>query len=160
MIDASINGMQVTSRGLGSFISGWMKESSLDIGHFAPGTTFNVKASAKGPMNRLQVNADINSATGSLRGNLRLDNAVAKGRPIGLSGTIGTKDLDIGKIVGTGLVGPVTLNAGIRSSLGSEGKPARATIDSLSISRLHLYGYDYSRISGEGVLSADRKSVV
>ena len=155
MIDASINGMQVTSRGLGNFISGWMKEGSLDIGHFAPGTAFNVKARAKGPMNRLHVNADINSAIGSLRGNLRLDNAVAKGRPIGLSGTIGTKDLDIGKIVGTGLVGPVTLNAGIRSSLGSEGKPARATIDSLSISRLHLYGYDYSRISGEGVLSAE-----
>ncbi len=80
---------------------------------------------------------------------------MAKGRPIGLSGTIGTKDLDIGKIVGTGLAGPVTLSAGIRSSLGSEGKPARATIDSLSISRLHLYGYDYSRISGEGVLSAE-----
>lgn len=154
MIDASFDGMRMTSRGLGRFVSCWMKEGSLEIGKFAPGTVFGMKADAKGLLNRLHVKADVKSAIGQFYGNIRVDNAVAKDMPIGLSGKIETGNLDIGKIIGSDLLGPVTMTAGLRSVPDQKGKLSGAVIDSLSIDRLNLYGYDYSRISGEGVLSA------
>ncbi|MDE6148373.1 MAG: translocation/assembly module TamB [Bacteroidales bacterium] len=154
-IDASVTDFRTTSKGLGRFVSNWMKEGKLDLSRFAPGSTFGIKAHARGFLNRLDIDADIKSGTGRLSGDIRMENLVKKGKPIGMSGTLEATDLDIGKIAGTDLIGHVTLRTGIRASIGTGGSGTEAIIDSLNISRLNIYGYDYSRISGEGTLSGD-----
>lgn len=152
-INATVTDFTATSKGLGNFISCWMKEGRLDLSRFAKGSTFRISATARGLLNQLAVNADIRSGSGRLKGSLKMKDLIRKGRPIGMSGLLTTSNLDVGRIAGTDLIGPVTMRTGIRAKFG-EGK-SEAIIDSLSISRLNMYGYDYSRISGEGTLSAD-----
>ena len=76
-IDARINDFKLTSAGLSHFVSEWMREGCLDLGHMAPGTTFKVTAHASGPLNNLAIDTDIRSAIGQVDGNIRLDDLIA-----------------------------------------------------------------------------------
>ena len=154
-IDAKIRNFTVSSKGLGLFVTEWMKEGSLDLSRFAKGTTFRINADAHGLLNNLKINADINSGIGRLHGNIRLDDIIAEDRQIGISGDINTRNLNIGRIIGNDIVGETTLKATAGIRLADGDKPMSASIDSLEIDRLHVYGYDYSQISGSGSLSKD-----
>ena len=58
-IDAKIDKFNMTTEGLGLFLSEWMKDGELDLSRYAKGHTFMVTAKASGLMNRLDINADI-----------------------------------------------------------------------------------------------------
>ena len=151
VIDAGIKDFRLTTKGLGTFVSQWMKDDTLDISRFADGVDFIVDASAKGALNNLSVHAFISSLSGKAEADVTLSNLIRKDAEIGIDGQIGTEDLDFGKIIGTGLIGQTTLRTGIKAEL-SKGFP-NVTIDSLLIDRMHLNGYDYSGIAAVGKLS-------
>ena len=154
-IDASIKDFALTTKGLSSFVTEWMKEGELDLTQYAPGTVFHVTAHAAGPINHMDVVADINSASGRLDADIRLDDILSENEQIGISGTVSTKELDLGSIIGNRILGKSTLTATASLKLAEGDKPMSASIDSLNVSRLHIYGYDYTQISGDGDLTKD-----
>lgn len=154
-IDAKIQNFMVTSSGLSYFVTQWMRKGSLDLGKFAPGTTFSINAHAKGLLDRLDIDADIRSAIGKVNGDIRLENIITEGTQVGISGKVSTEDLNIGKVIGQKIIGETSMRATVAAKLGNDNAPLSAAIDSLSISKLHIHGYDYSKISGSGTLSKD-----
>ena len=154
-IEAKVRNFRMTSAGLSYFVTQWMREGSLDLGKFAPGTTFSINAHAKGLLDRLDIDADIRSAIGKVNGDIRLENIITEGTQVGISGKVSTEDLNIGKVIGQKIIGETSMRATVAAKLGNDNAPLSAAIDSLSISRLHIHGYDYSKISGSGTLSKD-----
>ena len=154
-IDAKIQNFTITSSGLSHFVTQWMRDGSLDLGKFAPGTAFNINAHAKGLLNRLDIDADIRSAIGKVNGDISLEDIITEGTQIGISGKVSTEDLNVGKVIGQKIIGETSMSATVAAKLGNDKAPLSAAIDSLAISKLHIHGYDYSNISGEGTLSKD-----
>ena len=154
-IDARVKDFAVTAKGLGAFVTEWMKDGELDLSGYAPGTKFFVTAHAHGLLDHMDVDANIRSAVGTLESDIRLDNLISTNEQIGISGTVNTKDLDVGKIINNDLLGKVTMTTTAAIKLPDDKAPLSADIDSLDVSRLHIYGYDYSQISGFGDLSKD-----
>ncbi len=154
-IDARIRNFALTSKGLGSFITEWMPDGELDISRFAEGTKFFVTAHAHGLLNKMNVETEITSSIGSLSGKIHLDEIVAQNEQIGISGNISTENLDLGKIIDNDLLGAATLDVRVDAKLPEEDIPMSVAIDSLGIDRLHIYGYDYSQISGHGEFSKE-----
>ncbi len=155
-IEADLKDFSVTSRGVGDFISEWMSEnSSLDISDIAEGTVFHLNATGRGMMNALALDADITSQIGNASASVKLENIVNPGKQIGISGKVQTEDLDLGSIIGTEILGPATLNAGMNAKLGSGKHPSEITIDTLRIDRLQANAYDYSNITAVGKISSN-----
>ena len=154
-IDAKIENFKVTSAGLSHFVSQWMCEGSLDLSDIAKGTTFRINAHAKGPLNNLDINTDIKSAIGQVRGDIRLADIIDQTRQIGISGNVSTENLNIGKIINQDILGETTMKASVQAKLANGEEALSAAIDSLNVSKLHIHGYDYSNISGSGTLSKD-----
>ena len=155
-LDARLDDFRLTTRGLGKFITEWMMgKGSLDLSKFAKGSVFSLNARGKGMMNSLDIDAKITSSIGGADADVRLSNVVSQGRQIGISGTVRTEDLNIGKFIGNELLGPTTLRTSLDARLGTGQKPTEVKIDTLKIDRLHANGYDYSEITAVGNLTAN-----
>lgn len=151
-IDAELDNFHFTSKGLGGFISEWMPREGIDFSDYAKGFIFMLDADARGRMNNLGVKARLSSMIGKARADVSLTNLLASGKPAGISGGIHTEDLDLKAITGKKILGPVSLNAFLDVSLG--GKDATfVRIDTLTVERMHINGYDYSGITATGDLS-------
>lgn len=149
-INASVKGLNFTSEGLSLFLSHWTKDKEIDFSGFAKGIIFMTDARTKGRLNDLDINADISSLIGRLKADVNIENIVAQNKPLRISGTADTENLNIGRIIGKDILGPVSLRTGLQATLS---KPASLKIDSLFVDRLHFYGYDYSGLKAVGLLS-------
>ncbi len=149
-LDIRVNKCNITAEGLGLFLSEWTTGSDIDLSRFAKGHIFMVNAGARGMLNSLDVDADIYSLIGSLKTDMKISGLIAGDTPISLSGTASTKDLDIGRIISSDIIGPVTMSTGLKAELGSS---PSIGIDSLFVDRLHLNKYDYTGIKAIGSLS-------
>ncbi len=151
--DTRINGrvskLTLTSDGLGKFLNEWTKDTKLDLSPYAKGYTFFADAKIKGLLNSMNINASVTSFIGSLNADIRLDNAVDENKPTGIRGTASTQNLDLGKILASDMLGPVTMRTGLEASLGEH---PSVEIDSIFVDRLSLNKYDYSGIMGVGRL--------
>ena len=154
-LTAKLENFRITSDGLGHFITQWMRDGSLDIGDIAKGTEFRLNAKGTGMMNSLKIDASITSQIGKADANVRLDNVVDPGKRIGISGKVSTEDLDIGRILDSKLLGPVTLKSTLSTKIGSKDEPTDMKIDTLKVSRLHANGYDYSNIAAVGSIASN-----
>ena len=153
-LEARLSDFSVTAEGLGKFISEWtMGKGNIDLSDYAKGISFRLNATGRGFLNHLKVNAGIRSTAGNLTADVTLDDIVSIDKAIGITGNLITKDLDISKIAGIELLGPLSLNTGFDASIGDESIPSSIRIDSLAISRLHANGYDYSNIAAVGNLT-------
>lgn len=153
-LNANLQDFCVTSRGLSEFISEWMRgEKGIDLSRFAEDIPFTLNAKSSGLMNRLSLDVKLKSQIGSLATRIRVDNVVNAKKPIGIYGSIGTKDLDLGKIIGTEKLGPATIRTTLAAKIGKDRTQSSIRIDSLKIDRLNFNDYDYSRIAAVGNLS-------
>ena len=150
-IEGKLKNCMITTDGLSRFVTYWMKEGSLDLSNLAKGERFSVTGNVTGTLNRMVVQPVITSRIGMATGtDICIDNILETDKPITLSGEIKTNNLDAGKVLGTDLLGKTTLTLNAEASFGEE---TNANIKSLSVDRLHLYGYDYSNIYGEAVIT-------
>ena len=153
-LKGTIKDCKVTSRGLSKFVSYWMPEGSLNLSHFAPNEVFHVRGEVDGTLNNMIVHPKIRSRIGHASGkDIRIENILSEDKPLRLSGKISTNNLDIGKIIGTDILGPTTLSVKADATLGDKGSPINAKISDLHVDRLHLYGYDYTGISGDATIT-------
>lgn len=152
-LDGELKNCVLTTEGLSKFVTYWMKGGKLDLSGLAENETFRVNGKVKGTLNRMVVQPVITSRIGSATGkDICIDN-ILDDKPIKISGEIRTKDFDVGKVIGTDLVGPTTLTVTAEAAFGGDDSPINASIRSLNVERLHLYGYDYTDIYGEAVIS-------
>lgn len=149
IFDGTIRNFSVTTSGLSKFVTVWMKKGKLDLSKLAKGYTFNVNGKAYGPLNNMKIKADLRSSIGGASANITMTDVLTED-PITLGGEISTKNLDLGKILNSKLLGPATVKTGAQASFG-EGLP-KAKIDSLIVDRLLLNGYNYSGIAAAGTL--------
>ena len=156
VINARLSGLNMTTHGFSEFISSWMKGGSLDLGGYASGTNFLVDASAKGTLNDMEAWISMNSMIGGLDAKAKVTDILKADSPIGISGIFSTENLDIGRIAGLDIIHQTTVRTGLKAKIGKEGiASGSVTIDSLSVDRLNVNGYDYSAIRAAGTLSND-----
>lgn len=154
MLDLSLTRFRLTGRGLGKFISEWMHNGSVDLSSYGRGITMGLDADVHGRLNSLSVSTDIHAGNaGSLDADVRIDDILNYGSPIGISGTLATTDLDLSRFVNIGPLHQTSLTTRFAARLGEDRTDLR--IDTLSMSRLNLLGYDYSGIRGQGTFTKD-----
>ena len=152
-LNGELKDCRLTTKGLSRFVTYWMPEGELDLSSLAKHETFRIYGTVDGTLNNMVVQPRITSAIGSISGkDIRIDEILTEA-PIKISGQIKTQDLDAGRILGTDLLGRTTLTLDAEAAFGDEEAQTKATVRSLNIDRLHLYGYDYSNISAEAVIS-------
>ncbi len=155
-IDAHLHGFKVTSKGLSSFISEWIPDGEVDLSNIAKGTVFHIDAYGKGLIDRLALDADVRSGIGNLKADVRLDDVTKLSKPIGINGSLETEDLDIGKIIGTEILGPTSLHtSSFSASIGATASESSIQVDTLFIDRLHALSYDYTGIQATGGIASD-----
>ena len=150
--DAVARNFNMTTEGLSKFVSVWMPEGKLDLGHLAKGYLFNVKGQVNGPLNDFKIKAKVRSIIGSATADLTLSDVISD-NTMALGGYLSTQNLDLGRIIGTPLLGPATLRTGAKASFGDDKTTAK--IDSLIIDGLVLNNYDYTGIAAAGTLDKD-----
>ena len=146
-IDANVSQMKITAAGLGEFIRQWARDSELDFSKIGKGIVFSAEASANGPLNNLNTRAFLKSDAGNINAKARLDEIVNKHRPIKISGHVRTENLDLGRILGNDLIGPVSISTGLSALLDER---ISVEVDSLIIDRLNFRDYNYSDIQARG----------
>ena len=146
-INAKVSNLRLTTDGLSRFVTQWMRGGSLDLSKFAKGTTFYGTAYAKGYLNNLDTKAFLSSKCGKVQAKVRLDEILKVEEPIIMTGSVATKDLNLGHIIGSDLIGPATINTSLSMTV-DEG--ISVDLDSLRVRRLNLNGYDYSDIMAKG----------
>ena len=152
--DAKVSNMLFTSEGLGDFISEWMDEGELDMSRFAKGMMFSLEGRANGLLNDFGARVSVRSLAGGLAGEINLAEVLSDDRPIDISGTVSTDDLDIGTIIGSELIRQVTATAGFGLKVGRSLDFPQIGLDSLKVSQLFLNGYDYSDLTVQGYMDA------
>ena len=154
-IEGELKNCFITTKGLSKFVTYWMKNGeSLDLSNFAKNQIFRINGKVNGTLNTMIVQSEITSRIGTATGtDICIDNILETNEPIKLSGIIKTKDLDAGKILGIDILGKTTLTLDAEAEFGEKESPINANIKKLNVDRLNLYGYDYTNISGEAVVS-------
>lgn len=151
-IDAKVTDLAMTVDGLGRFVSEWMPGGRLDFDNLGNGTVFRGWAYANGLLNNLNAKVNLNSGTGILKAEARLDELIRPDKDISISGNVDTENLDLGEIIGQKIVGPTSLSTEASLNIGKE---LAVDLGYLSIERLHLNGYDYSDIQARGRYDAN-----
>lgn len=153
-IDGELKDCIVTTEGLSTFVTYWMKGGKLDLSKLAKNENFHINGKVTGTLNKMNIQSLIASRIGTATAEgMCIDNILDSEKPISISGTIKTKDLDLGKIIETDLIGKTTLTLDAEAAFGGEESPIAANIHSLKVDRLSIYGYDYTNINGEGIIS-------
>ena len=137
---------------LGGFVQAWSPDTDLDLRDIAKGARFRFSGRVKGFLNKMDILGNIGSDLGSLRADISLQGAVGVGEPIVIGGKVDTDRLDLGRIIGTSSLGPLTMKTGVVATF-PRGGDMQVRIDSLNIARLTALDYDYSNISAVGTYS-------
>ena len=148
LFDLNVKRLSFSMDGISRFVRSVAPDTRLNLKKIAKGERFTFKGTAKGPLNRLGVNGKISSRIGGIKAGLTLRNTVDVNRPIKIGGDIKTTDLDLGKILDTESLGPLSVETSLQATLG-----ARETVldtIALKISRLNALNYDYTDISANG----------
>jgi len=149
-LQVSLDDFLLTTDGLSRFIGEWSREKAPDLGRFAKGILFSMDGYAGGSLDRLDIRAGISSLAGNAGAEVKLDNLLTRRNPLKISGSLMTDGLDIGRFIGKDFIGKTTLHTGFEAELGDKEDSSSVRIDSLSIDRMFLNGYDYTGIAGAG----------
>lgn len=150
MLDLKLGDLRFTTAKLTRLAAAWLPAGSLDLRHIAPDVNFSLDATAKGPLNRLDISCDLSSVIGNATASADIRNLVDKHRTPELFATLETLNLDLGAILGQDALGECTMFARAGAKFG-KGLPD-ITLDSLSIHRIEAIGNTYKDIGASGSL--------
>ncbi len=147
-LDAKISDADFTLDDLAGLIRGFAPAAELNLTGPATGKRFRLDATAKGPLNLLAIRAAGNSEVGGFKADMEIGNTIDRGRPITISGSLTTENLDLEAVTGIGDLGPCSMMTNLSATL-MDGGPS-LTVDTLVIDRITAHGYTYRGISGSG----------
>lgn len=147
--DIRLGGVRFTTRGISTLINDWGQGADVDISEVAGGKTFIFNGTGKGPLNDMTLDGSISGKTGLARFRTDIRNIVQPEKAVTINGNIRTKDLDLGEILGTDILGPADVYASLYAELGAN---PTLKVDSLRADKLTALGYAYTGIKGKGGL--------
>ena len=136
---------------LAEFVKDWAPE--VDLASFkkmAPGEKFTVTGHVSGLINDMDFNGDIQSQVGTARADVYMNNAIDQRKPIAIGGHLGTRELDLGRILGIKELGELSMSTRLEGIFSRGGGIPHVQVDTLHISALDALGYRYSGISASG----------
>ena len=144
LFNLSVKNLGFSPDGIGKLVKSVSPRTDLDLSSIASGQRFVFNGKVKGPLNRLAVKGKAGSGIGRMDADVTLRNTVDSRRPFMIGGSVKTKDLDLGSILNTESLGPVTLESDVEATLAKEG----ISLDTLAlkVSRLNALNYDYSNL--------------
>ena len=155
ILDMKMEKLMFSPSGLGTFIGSWTGGAGPQLDKYAGDETFTVDATARGPLDRLALDLSATSGIGGLSASLNAENLMSARRSVTIDGIVSSHDLDLGKVTGSGLLGPCTMTAGLSADLGNRGGSPSVRLDSLLVDRLSVKGYDYSGIAAAGTIAKE-----
>lgn len=154
-IDAVLTGCVFTSKGLDRMVNAWTPQR-IDFQKFAKGERFLMQCSVGGRVNDMHIRPEIRSLSGTAEADVKFHDLLTESRPIRMDVKLRTKDLNVGKIIGSEDIRHCTLQTGVKIQFPDErGTKMQIRIDSLKVDRLGLMGYDYSQIAAAGDVTED-----
>ena len=150
VIDARLSRFLISTSGLDRFIGEWAPDMKFDMSQYAKGILFSMNGQVKGRLNRLDVDVRLSSLIGKLDTDIRLTNLISPDSTLGIAGTFGTEDFDIGHVINKGIIGRATMRTGFDARLSKDEKVPEIRLDSLVADRIYINGYDYSNIAAAG----------
>ena len=88
-LDAELKNCVLTTKGLSTFVTYWMRGGKLDLSKIAPNEIFRLDGKVNGSLNRMTVQPVITSRIGMATGSdVCIDNILETEEPINISGTI------------------------------------------------------------------------
>ena len=154
-MDMELKDVKFDMPGLEKFIGHWNGGKAPELKKYAEGATFTLDGNIRGTLNRLGVDISATSGIGGLSASLDTRNLTSKRQPTIIGGAVRSYDLDLGAILGTGLVGQCSMKAGLHADLGNSDDGASIRLDSLMVSRLNIHGYDYGNIAAAGKIARE-----
>ena len=122
----------------------------IDPGRIGRGIPLTVQLSAEGRLSALRVEAGVRSPEGNLQLDARLDHLTQPRRPLEASVRASLQELDLGRVLGTPVLGPATLRTRLHATLGN-GLPD-VGLDTLHIEKIRAWSHDFQHISAAGSL--------
>ena len=147
--DINVREIDFDLDGLAGFVHAWAPETQLDLKQFAPGERLNFEGRVQGPLNDLGVNGRILSNLGGILADVYIRNVVDETKDLHLGGQVATSSLDLGRILGTEDLGPLSMRTSLDAALKDDGK-IDLQVDTLRIAALEAKGYTYRDISARG----------
>ena len=115
--------------------------------------SYRFSGSANGALDDLKIKGRLKEAQGGeINTALDVKNLTSKTKNLGVSGTLHTEELGVGRILGNKMLGDCTLGCGFSAEMGSDGT-VEGVLDSLRIRKFGLMGYDYRDLQAQGRLS-------
>ena len=151
MLDLQVKDLKLSTEGVYHLADAFLPGGIPDIRQYARGIPLTLQLSARGPVGRLAYSGSLASPAGqaSLSGSLR--NLLDPDHPIEVDADAMTEELDLGRLLGTELLGPVTLRTSASAVL-AEGSLPDARLDSLHIVSLRALGHDFTDLTASGRL--------
>lgn len=143
---SNLRGTPASIARLASDISG----AHIDLGHIGRGIPLTMQLKANGRLSALEIEAEAASPEGNFRIDGHLNHLANPRRPMEIALRASLQELDLGRILDAGALGPVTLRTRLHASLG-KGLP-EASLDTLHIEKIRALGHDFQHISAVGSL--------
>ena len=150
-LDVQVQDLTGTTSAFSKLLAGVAGKGAPDLSQFARGVPLTLQLKARGPISKLDVEGSLKSSDGDFDVDGNIYNLAQAGRPLELALNLGTRELDLGHILGVDGLGPITLHTHAHARLGSAGLP-NAGVDSLLIEKAHLFGHDFHHIRVSGSL--------
>lgn len=150
--DYDIRHLSFTSAGITRFIRGWAPGMQMDFGKYGKGERYSFSGSIRGLLDKAAISGTIRpSSGGALRTKLNFRNLITgEGKPILISGTVGSENLNLGRLSGAKSLGACSMQGVFHAGIGRD---VTVKLDSLKISRLGFMGYDYKGLLAAGTFS-------
>ena len=152
MLDLQVRDLKFTTDGVYKLGKAFLPDGGIpDIRQYARGVPLTLQLSARGPVGRLAYSGSLDSPAGQaqLSGDIR--NLLDAEHPIEIDADARTMLLDLGRLLGNDLLGPVTLSTRASAVLTGRALPD-ARLDSLHIARIRAMGHDFTDLDVSGVL--------
>ena len=149
-LDFQVRELSFELKDLDDFVKDWAADVNLRTDHMAPDERFKVSGTVTGLLNRMTFAGDIDSRIGHISTEVTLANAVDHMRgPLSIGGRLETRDIHMGRILAMKELGAVSLTSRLEATLPRSGG-MHIRLDTLSVDRLQLLGYNYSGIEASG----------
>ena len=151
-VNAQVREFSGTTDALARLLSAFSRKGNVKLGPVPGGIPFKLAVNADGPLDRLALQGTLDTSEGSARFDGMLRDLLDRERPLSLSTSLSTQELDLGRLLGVKALGPVTLRTHASATLGAKGRLPDATIDSLQITGIRALGHDFAGIGASGIL--------
>ncbi len=152
MLDLQVKDLKFTTEGIYKLGKAFLPDGGIpDIRQYARGVPLTLQLSARGPVGRLAYSGSLDSPAGhaGISGDIR--NLLDPEHPIEVDADARTQELDLGRLLGSDLLGPVTLSTRASAVLTGKALPD-ARLDSLHITRIRAMGHDFTDLDVSAVL--------